>query len=107
MKKVTVNASRVYDIIIDKGILDRAGELCATVKKPCRAAILTDSNVAPLYLEKVENSMRAAGFITASCVLPAGEETKCLNMLGKLYDELTAMQWGKTEDDMGWIVRVD
>ena len=25
----------------------------------------------------------------------------------KLYDELTAMQWGKTEDEMGWIVRVN
>ena len=43
MKKVTVNASRVYDIIIDKGLLDRAGELAAEVKNPCRAAILTDS----------------------------------------------------------------
>ena len=76
MKKVTVNASRVYDIIIDKGILDRSGELCAAVKKPCRAAILTDSNVAPLYAERLENSLSKAGFESVRFVIPAGEESK-------------------------------
>jgi len=76
MKKVTVNASRVYDIIIDKGILDRAGELCATVKKPCRAAILTDSNVAPLYLARLEKSLSGAGYETVSYTIPAGESSK-------------------------------
>ncbi len=76
MKKVTVNASRVYDIIIDKGILDRAGKLCSTVKKPCRAAVLTDSNVAPLYLERLEVSLRSAGYEVVSYVIPAGETSK-------------------------------
>ncbi len=76
MKKVTVNASRVYDIIIDKGILDRAGELCAKVKKPCRAAVLTDSNVAPLYLGRLERSLVAFGYEVVSYVIPAGEASK-------------------------------
>ena len=76
MKKVTVNASRVYDIIIDKGILDRAGELAASVKKPCRAAILTDSNVAPLYLARLEASLAGAGFECVSFTIPAGEASK-------------------------------
>lgn len=76
MKKVTVNASRVYDIIIDKGILDRAGELCAAVKKPCRAAVLTDSNVAPLYLGRLERSLFAFGYEVVSYVIPAGEASK-------------------------------
>ena len=76
MKKVTVNASRVYDIIIDKGILQSAGELCATVKKPCRAAVLTDSNVAPLYLEGLERSLTSAGYKVVSYTIPAGESSK-------------------------------
>ena len=77
MKKVTVNASRVYDIIIDKGILDKSGTLALDVlKKPCKAAILTDSNVAPLYLERLEASLSAAGFSVISYVIPAGEESK-------------------------------
>ncbi len=77
MKKVTVNASRVYDIIIDKGILDNAGELVLSVKKPCRAAILTDSNVAPLYAKRLEESLLTAGFNPVTFVIPAGEESKC------------------------------
>ncbi len=76
MKKVRVNASRVYDIIIENGILDRAGELSASVKKPCRAVILTDSNVAPLYAQRLEESLGSAGFEPLRFVIRAGEESK-------------------------------
>ena len=76
MKKVTVNASRVYDILIEKGILDSAGQLASEVIKPCTAAILTDSNVAPLYAERLESSLISAGFSTVRYVIPAGEESK-------------------------------
>ena len=58
MKRVTVNASKSYDIIIDKGILKRSGELSSQVIKPCSAAILTDSNVASLYLDTLEESLK-------------------------------------------------
>ena len=76
MKKVTVNASRKYDVIIEKGILKRAGEESARVLKPCVAAILTDSNVAPLYLEELEKSLISAGFSPISFTIEAGEESK-------------------------------
>ena len=76
MKKVTVNASRVYDVIIEKGILDRAGEESAMVIKPCRAAILTDGNVAPLYAERLEKSLVASGFSPVRFTIAAGEESK-------------------------------
>ena len=76
MKKVKVNASRVYDILIEKGLIDRAGELCATVKKPCRAVILTDSNVAPLYAERLESSLGASGYECLRFVIEAGERSK-------------------------------
>lgn len=76
MKKITVSASRTYDIIIEKGILDRAGEETATVINPCAAAILTDSNVAPLYAERLEKSLATKGFSTIRFTIPAGEESK-------------------------------
>ena len=76
MRKVTVNASRIYDVIIEKGILDRAGEESAKVIKPCAAAILTDTNVAPLYAERLEKSLAAAGFSTVRFTIEAGEESK-------------------------------
>ena len=76
MKKVRVNASRVYDILIENGILDRAGELSAAVKKPCRAVVLSDSNVAPLYAARLEASLASAGFEPLRFVIEAGEESK-------------------------------
>ena len=76
MRKVTVSASRTYDVIIEKGILDRAGEESAKVIKPCAAAILTDSNVAPLYAERLENSLSEYGFSTCRFTIEAGEESK-------------------------------
>lgn len=76
MKKVKVNASRVYDILIENGLIDRAGELCATVKKPCRAVILTDSNVAPLYADRLERSLGASGYSCLRFVIEAGERSK-------------------------------
>ena len=76
MKKVKVNASRVYEILIENGLIDRVGELSATVKKPCRAVILTDSNVSPLYAERVEKSLALAGFDPIRFVIEAGEKSK-------------------------------
>lgn len=76
MKKVRVSASRVYDIIIDKGILGNAGELSKSVVKPCSAAILTDSNVGPLYAERLIRSLISAGFEPICYTIPAGEESK-------------------------------
>ena len=76
MKKVTVTASLTYDVLIDNGILDRAGDESAKVIKPCNAAILTDSNVAPLYAERLEKSLAASGFSPIRFTIKAGEESK-------------------------------
>ena len=69
MTTVKVNASVSYDVIIGRGLLDRCGELSASVVTPSRACIVTDDNVAPLYLQRAETSLKAAGFDTVSFVL--------------------------------------
>ena len=85
MRKVTVSASRVYDILIEKGILDKAGEYCLSITAPCRAAILTDTNVAALYSERVEKSLTDVGFSTLRYTVNAGEQSKCAeNYIGFL-----------------------
>ena len=78
-----------YEIRIERGLLSRCGEL---IKEACpgrrRAAIITDSNVAPLYAEQVENALRQAGFQVKTVVFPAGEASKNLATLESLYDGL-------------------
>ena len=76
MRTVTVNASRIYNIEIECGILDRTGEMAAKVIKPCAAAILTDTNVAPLYAERLEASLISAGYSPIRFTIEAGEKSK-------------------------------
>ncbi|MGO8897680.1 MAG: iron-containing alcohol dehydrogenase, partial [Isosphaeraceae bacterium] len=62
--------------------------------KACRAAlIVTDRNVAGLdYLPDCRAALDRVGIEGRPVVLPAGEPTKCLESVVKLYDELTAMR---------------
>ena len=86
METINVNlGERSYPIHIGAGLLDRAGELIRECIGACSAAIVTDDNVAPLYLARVESSLDAAGIRHASVVLPAGEKTKCIDCLTQLY----------------------
>lgn len=65
------------DVLIARGLLDAAGEKLAEVIKPCQAVVVSDANVAPLYGQRVVDSMRKSGFSPELVVLPAGEATKC------------------------------
>lgn len=76
MKKVTVSASRTYDIIIGKDLLSSAGELSAKVIKPCRTVIISDDIVAPLYAETLISSLEGAGYSPILKVIPHGENSK-------------------------------
>ena len=77
MKTVRVNASKEYDVVIGRGLLDRAGEqIRAVLPRAVRAAVISDDNVAPLYLERVLDSLSSAGFESLSFVFPHGEQSK-------------------------------
>lgn len=81
-------SDRSYDILIDNGLIDRAGEEILSACGSCKVAIVTDDNVAPLYLSRVETSLHQVGLVSASIVLPHGEPTKCLDKLTELYSFL-------------------
>lgn len=77
MRSIHVAASREYDVHIGPGLLDELGSRAADVLRGRNAVIVTDSNVAPLYLDRALTSMRAAGFNAEGYVIPAGEASKC------------------------------
>ena len=57
MRKITVDASKKYDVIIEKGALDKVGEYAKEAGVFGKACIISDSNVATLYLERVKISL--------------------------------------------------
>lgn len=78
MKKMTVSLpeGKAYDILIEAGILNDCGEYIRKAVPAKKAAVVSDSNVAPLYLNTVEKSLRHAGFECCCYVFPAGEASK-------------------------------
>lgn len=86
MNRLTVHTSVPYDIVIGRGCLAQTGELAAGVfPRGARAVVVSDSNVAPLYAEKVLSSLREAGFSCSLCVFPAGEENKRFSAIEPMY----------------------
>ena len=90
MKRLHIRLSggRGYDIRIGRGLLDELGPLLREIWGGSRVAVVTDSNVAPLYAERAEASLRKAGFIVKRAVFPAGEKSKNLAGLELIYDQL-------------------
>ena len=90
MRTVQVTASRNYEVIIGSGLLPQLGEKARSLTKVKKVAIVSESNVFPLYGETAEQSLRDAGFEVISFVFPAGEESKSgetyLNILNFLAE---------------------
>lgn len=76
MQKITVNASRKYDVIIGKGLLENVADYVKTVRKDCKACIITDKNVNGLYSSTIENSLTNGGISYVKFVIDGGEESK-------------------------------
>ncbi|MGO7869903.1 3-dehydroquinate synthase [Rhizobium leguminosarum] len=79
---------RAYDILIGPGLIARAGAEIASRLKGRKAAVVTDENVAPLYLKALVGSLDEAGIASAEVVLPAGEKTKSFEHLMTACDKV-------------------
>lgn len=98
MKTIRVNTGRPYDILIGRSLLDQTGAQCrAALPRAKKMAVVTDSTVPPLYLERVEASLKQAGFQVLDCVVPAGENSKNVENLAALWEKF--MAFGLTRTD--------
>ncbi|MGN1467018.1 MAG: 3-dehydroquinate synthase [Ruminococcus sp.] len=88
MRTLKVETGRPYDIIIEKGIIENCGEYIKKVSKAFKVAVISDTNVFPIYGEKVISSCKAAGFETCCFTFEAGEHSKNLSTVSKMYDFL-------------------
>ncbi|MBK9161302.1 MAG: 3-dehydroquinate synthase [Nitrosomonadales bacterium] len=88
MQTVTVGLGvRSYPIHIGSGLLGHPELLCKHLPRK-RVAIITNTTVAPLYLDRLLNTLRDGGVDNVSIILPDGEEFKNADTLQKIYDKL-------------------
>lgn len=80
---------RSYPIHIGAGLLDQPELIAAHLPQP-RAAIVTNTTVAPLYLARLAAGLRAHGVDVVEIVLPDGEQWKDWATLNQIFDSLLA-----------------
>ncbi len=80
-------AERSYPIHIGEGLLEKA-ELLLPYLANKRAAIITNTTVAPLYLEKLTAVLESHGIKVQPVILPDGEQYKNSASLNAIYDAL-------------------
>jgi 3-dehydroquinate synthase len=80
-------AERSYSIHIGSGVLGHADLLLPHLPHK-RAAVVTNTTVAPLYLEPLRAMLAIHGVETIPIILPDGEEYKNAETLGLIYDAL-------------------
>jgi len=80
-------AERSYPIHIGSGLLSDT-ELLLQYLKQKHVAIVTNTTVAPLYLDKVAQPLRDAGVHVVEIILPDGEQYKNSDTLNTIYDAL-------------------
>ena len=88
MKTVTVDLDeRRYPILIEGGVLGRAGEHIAPLARGRRVVIVTDENVR-MHLSTLQASLAGAQIPSEAIVLAPGEKTKSWRVLETLCDRL-------------------
>lgn len=76
MKTVTVSASKQYQVVIGEDLLGNTAKYISDLNISSKIAIISDSNVWPLYGEKVVRSLTTAGFEVCHFAFRAGETSK-------------------------------
>jgi 3-dehydroquinate synthase len=89
--RVPVLLSRnAYEIVVGEGILSTTGELVREILPPGRCALVSDSNVGPLFAGPVTESLRQAGFVPTLVTVRAGEASKSLATAETVCDQMIA-----------------
>ena len=81
-------AGKPYESIVGNEILSRTGEFVREILPPGSCAVVTDSNVGPLYAQAVARSLQGAGFTPIVITIPAGEGSKSLAIAETICDEM-------------------
>ena len=90
MQTIQVHTAPAYEVTIGSGLLAGCGQRLLPVLGPCHIAVVTDSTVAPLYLNTVATSLRDAGFTVSTVIFAAGESSKNFSTLSDILETLAA-----------------
>ena len=97
IRTIPVRTAPPYEVAIGSGLLGSCGTFLRPVVPACRAAVITDSTVAPLYLNTVTDSLQAAGYGVCSYVFPPGETHKNFSTLANILEFLAQQRLTRSD----------
>lgn len=97
MRTVHISASREYEVLVERGLLNCCGELVRAATKAKKAVVIAGETVYPLYGAQVEHSLAEAGLEVLHYVLPQGEQAKTLEHYGRLLEFLSRNHITRTD----------
>lgn len=93
MKKLTVAlGDRSYPIYIGSGLLEQSDLLTRHIKSK-QVLVVTNTTIAPLYLDAVLNNLQ--DYVVETVILPDGEQYKTLDSINKIFDQLLASKFSR------------
>lgn len=95
---VQIPGERDYAVRIGRGIIGDLGQNLKEIEHLANrhdALVITDDNVAPLYLAQTKASLVQAGFKVADIVVPAGEDTKSVEVAAEVWQAMAQLALGR------------
>ncbi len=97
MKTVSVNASKNYDIIIGRDVINILPEKIENLFPKSKVMIVTDDKVASFHLEKIRKILDENGISNDVFVFPNGEKSKSPETLFLLLETLAEKHFTKSD----------
>ena len=86
MKRITVNTSKIYDVLLGNGLVQRLPELIAPICQGRKVGIITDDTVERLYANNVAQELASLGYQVNLFSFPQGEESKHIRTLSEILE---------------------
>lgn len=87
-----------YAVRIGSGIRESLGADLRQIERFAQSTevlVITDNNVGSLYLDSVESSLKSAGFSVSSVEIPAGENSKSIEVAAEIWSALARLSYGR------------
>ena len=98
MDTIHINlGSDSYDIMIDSGLVRKAGPYIRDLTKAKKAAVITEDGIDKLYGSALTRSLEEAGMRTQMIVVPSSEKSRTLSMVSHVYGALVDFGLGSED----------
>jgi 3-dehydroquinate synthase len=83
-------AAHSHPALVASGLLKQLGTYARKYLRGKTCAIISDSNVGPLFANRAKRSLTSAGFKPTLITIPAGEKSKTLRQAGAICEQMIA-----------------